>query len=85
MTDPSIEREYTELELRRYTGDDGGPMYIAFQGIVYDVSACPNWRSGIHRGMHFPGQDLSIEISEAPHNAEVFQHPQIKRVGRLAK
>jgi predicted heme/steroid binding protein len=76
------ERAFTEQQLRRYNGDDG-PMYIAYQGIVYDVSECPHWRGGLHEGLHFPGQDLSTELDEAPHTEEVFTRPGVRRVGRL--
>lgn len=74
---------FTETELRRYSGEDGDPMYIAYQGIVYDVSGCPKWRRGMHENLHYPGQDLSSEISDAPHQAEVFTRPCVKRVGVL--
>jgi predicted heme/steroid binding protein len=76
------EQLFSELELRRFDGEDG-PMYIAYKGIVYDVSNCPRWRTGLHENMHFPGQDLSGEIVEAPHQEEVFQRPCIKIVGRM--
>jgi predicted heme/steroid binding protein len=72
----------TESELRRYDGEDG-PMYIAYQGIIYDVSNCPKWRLGLHEGMHFPGQNLDGELNGAPHQVEVFSRPCVKRVGRL--
>lgn len=73
----------TEQDLRRYDGD-GEPMYVAFEGIIYDVTDCPKWRTGLHEGLHFPGQDLTGELLEAPHTEEVFQRPCVKRVGRLA-
>jgi len=76
------EKVFTIDELRRCDGENG-PMYISYNGIVYDVSASRRWRSGIHEGLHFPGQDLSGEFSEAPHGEEVFLHPIIKRVGRF--
>jgi predicted heme/steroid binding protein len=75
-------RVFTQRELLRYNGDDG-PMYIAHQGIVYDVSDCPKWRSGLHENLHFPGQDLTFEFPEAPHGMEVFDHPCVRRVGSL--
>jgi predicted heme/steroid binding protein len=77
------ERLFTLSELRRYDGEDG-PMYIACQGIVYDVSDCPRWRSGIHEHLHFPAQDLTSELPDAPHGAEVFRRPCLKKVGRLS-
>jgi predicted heme/steroid binding protein len=73
----------TEQDLRRYDGD-GEPMYVAFEGIIYDVTDCPKWRTGLHEGLHFPGQDLTGEFLEAPHTEEVFQRPCVKRIGRLA-
>lgn len=76
------ERIFTESELRRFDGEDGD-IFIAFRGIVYDVTGCPKWRSGLHEQLHFPGQDLTSEIIEAPHGEEVFFRPCIRRVGRL--
>jgi predicted heme/steroid binding protein len=56
---------------------------VAYRGFVYDVSACPRWRSGLHQGLHFAGQDLTQELAEAPHASEVFQRPCVRRLGRL--
>jgi len=78
------EKEFTERELLRYNGEDG-PMFIAYQGVVYDVSECPKWRKGMHENLHFPGLDLSDEIDDAPHCEEVFQRPCVKPVGKLIK
>ena len=72
----------SEAQLRRYDGEDK-PMYVAFEGVIYDVSECPHWLRGLHQGLHFPGQDLSNEITEAPHGNEVFTFPCVRRVGRL--
>lgn len=79
----SAEREFTEQELRRYTGERGQPMYIACGGVVYDVSDCPKWRTGLHELLHFPGQDLTSELPDAPHTTDVFARPCVKRVGVL--
>lgn len=70
-------------ELHRYNGDDQEEKRIAYDGIVYDVSDCPNWRKEMHRNLHFPGQDLSGEIVDAPHAADVFTRPCVKIVGNL--
>ncbi len=58
-------------------------MYIACQGIVYDVTDCPKWRSGLHEQLHFAAQDLSSELADAPHAEEVFSRPCVRRVGVL--
>jgi predicted heme/steroid binding protein len=77
------EREFSERELRTYIGERGMPMYVAHAGVVYDVTRCPKWRRGIHENQHWPGQDLTAEIDDAPHTEDVFNHPCVKRVGRL--
>jgi predicted heme/steroid binding protein len=76
------EKRITLAELRRCDGESG-PAYIAYQGVVYDVSDCPKWRLGLHENQHFPGQDLSSALVEAPHAAEVFSRPCVRRVGIL--
>ena len=78
------DRSFTHNELRIYNGDDEDRMYVAYKGIVYDVTDCPKWRRGIHEGQHFPGQDLSAELdNDAPHAGGVFSHPCVIVVGRL--
>jgi len=73
----------TLSELLRYNGDDQEENWIAYEGTVYDVSDCPNWRKEMHRNLHFPGQDLTGEIVDAPHAEDVFTRPCIKIVGSL--
>ncbi len=70
-------------ELRRNTGQRGTRKFVALNGIVYDVTDCPKWRLEMHENLHFPGQDLSSELPEAPHNEEVFARPCVKVIGRL--
>lgn len=77
------EREFTERELQRYNGEQGWPAYIAYAGVVYDVSRCPKWRTGLHEQLHFAGLDLTRSLRKAPHAEEVFRRPCVKRVGRL--
>jgi predicted heme/steroid binding protein len=73
------------LKLRRNNGDRGTPKWIAQQGVVYDVSDCPHWRKEMHEHLHFPGQDLTSELPDAPHSQIVFQNPCVRVVGRLAE
>ncbi|MEP0807349.1 MAG: cytochrome B5 [Chloroflexota bacterium] len=82
MTAP--DRIVTHLELRRNNGERGTRKYVAHNGIVYDVTDCPKWRQDLHENLHFPGQDLTSELPEAPHAEEVFSRPCVKIVGRLA-
>jgi len=71
------------LELKRNTGERGTRKFIAYKGIVYDVTDCPRWRLDLHENLHFPGQDLTGEIKEAPHAEDVFKRPCVVIIGRL--
>jgi predicted heme/steroid binding protein len=73
----------TMAELRQNTGERGTRIWIARNGIVYDVTDSPRWRTGLHEDLHFGGQDLSSEFPEAPHGPEVFLHPGVRLIGRL--
>jgi predicted heme/steroid binding protein len=77
------DRPVTRRELERQTGERGMRCYIAFRGIVYDVTDCPKWRTGLHEQLHFAGQDLTGELPDAPHESEVFDRPCVRRIGPL--
>jgi len=77
------EQIVSESELRRNTGERGTRKWIACDGMVYDVTDCPKWRLEMHERMHFPGQDLTSELLDAPHKEDVFTRPCVKVVGRL--
>jgi predicted heme/steroid binding protein len=77
-------RVVTLAELRRNTGLRGSRKWIACGGMVYDVTDCPKWRGDLHEQLHFPGQDLTSELPDAPHKREVFDRPCVKIVGKLS-
>lgn len=77
------DRIVTLAELRRNTGERGSRKWIACGGTVYDVTDCPKWRADLHEQLHFPGQDLTSELPDAPHKNEVFERPCVKVIGRL--
>jgi predicted heme/steroid binding protein len=80
---PTPNKTITRAQLLRHDGDSTDEKWVAHNGIVYDVSDCPQWRGEMHRDLHFPGQDLSGEIVDAPHGEEVFTRPCVKIIGRL--
>lgn len=68
-----MERKFSRTELQTYDGQNGKPVYISYNGDVYDVSNSPHWIGGSHYDSHPAGIDLTIEIEYAPHGEEVFQ------------
>ena len=79
------DRPVSERELKRHTGERGTRCFVAYARIVYDVTDCPKWRTGMHEQLHFAGQDLTDELPEAPHEVEVFGHPCVRRIGPLVE
>ena len=66
-------REISIQELRRCDGSSRKhPVYVAYNGLVYDVTTSSFWRTGLHHNLHWAGQDLTEELTHAPHSALVF-------------
>jgi predicted heme/steroid binding protein len=74
------DRIVTHMELRRGTGERGARKLIAFDGIVYDVTDCPKWRTDLHEQLHFPGQDLTSELPTRRIRRMFFQGRVSKRL-----
>ncbi len=75
---PDKLKEFTPADLAANNGSEGRPVYIAFQGKVYDVSGSDLWEDGQHMGAHAAGADLTGEFADAPHGEEVFErYPQV--------
>ncbi len=69
--DMKLER-YKRNQLALRNGQDMEEIWVAYQGIIYDVSKSRLWREGKHYE-HWAGQDLTEELErDAPHMAEVF-------------
>jgi predicted heme/steroid binding protein len=71
---------YTRAQLALRNGRDKPEIWIAYQGIIYDVSRSRLWKTGTHYE-HWAGQDLTDELAEAPHTATVFD--KFKAIGKL--
>lgn len=72
--------EYSRGELALRNGQDMEEIWVAYQGIIYDVTQSRLWRDGKHYE-HWAGQDLSPELAKAPHTAVVFER--FEKVGKL--
>ncbi|MCE5202705.1 MAG: cytochrome b5 domain-containing protein [Coriobacteriales bacterium] len=73
-------KEFTLDELARFDGRDGRPAYVAYKGVVYDVTESSMWNDGDHEGMHQAGADLTTAHEDAPHDEHVLDFPEVGRV-----
>ncbi|PSL04407.1 cytochrome b5 domain-containing protein [Cecembia rubra] len=73
-------KTYTKQQLALRNGQDRPEIWVAYQGIIYDVSQSRLWKNGKHYE-HWAGQDLSEELQDAPHTANVFL--KFDQVGKL--
>lgn len=71
---------YTNSQLALRNGQDKEEIWVAYQGIIYDVTNSRLWRNGKHYE-HWAGQDLTAELANAPHTKLVFEKFEI--VGSL--
>lgn len=71
---------FTRSQLALRNGQDRDEIWIAYKGLIYEVSASRHWRGGMHYG-HWSGQELSEELADAPHAEEVFAR--MRLVGKL--
>ncbi len=72
--------EFTQAQLALRNGQDKPEVWIAYKGVIYDVTASKMWRAGKHYE-HWAGQDLTHELKDAPHTERVFE--KFKVIGTL--
>lgn len=72
--------EYTRSHLALRNGQDKPEIWVAYKGMIYDVTRSKLWRAGKHYE-HWAGQDLTEELKDAPHNQNVFD--KFKIIGTL--
>lgn len=75
-------QEYSPAKLALRNGNDKPEIWVAFQGLIYDVSTSRLWKRGMHYE-HWAGQDLTEELADAPHSDRVFERFPV--VGKLKK
>lgn len=70
----------TRSQLALHNGQDKETIYVAYNGLIYDVTDSRLWRNGKHYE-HWAGQDLTAELVDAPHSEKVFER--FEAVGKL--
>jgi predicted heme/steroid binding protein len=73
-------KEFTAEQLTEFDGTDGKPAYVAYKGVVYDVSESAMWGEGDHEGMHQAGADMTVDHEDAPHDVYVTDFPEVGRL-----
>ncbi|WP_082305116.1 cytochrome b5 domain-containing protein [Persicobacter sp. CCB-QB2] len=73
-------KEYTKSQLALRNGQDKEEIWVAHEGIIYDLTKSRMWRNGQHYE-HWAGQDLTEELADAPHSEKVFE--KFSPVGKL--
>jgi len=71
---------YTKQQLALRNGQDRPQIWVAYLGVIYDVTESRLWRNGKHYE-HWAGQDLTDELADAPHAEGVFE--KFSAVGKL--
>lgn len=71
---------YTKSQLALRNGQDRPEIWVAFDGKIFDMTRSKLWKNGKHYE-HWAGQDLTEELSDAPHSANVFE--KFKPIGQL--
>jgi predicted heme/steroid binding protein len=71
VTSNNVQKTFTIDELKNYDGQNGRPAYVAVSGVVYDVSALPQFSTGSHKG-HMAGTDMTAVMQNSPHGNSVL-------------
>ncbi len=67
--------------LCQFDGKDGRPAYIAYKGIIYDVTRSRLWKNGSHVMKHAAGNDLTDLLKNAPHGEDkILMMPQVGKL-----
>jgi predicted heme/steroid binding protein len=65
-------KTYTRGQLALRNGQDKPEIWVAFRGLIYDMTHSKLWKNGKHYE-HWAGQDLTPELADAPHSEKVFE------------
>ncbi len=56
--------------LCQFDGKEGRPAYVAYKGLLYDVTKSKLWKNGLHAAKHAAGNDLTDMLKNAPHGED---------------
>lgn len=73
-------KEFTAEDLAAFDGLEGRSAYVAYKGMVYDVTESAMWGDGDHEGMHQAGADLTDAHDDAPHDTYITDFPEVGKL-----
>lgn len=74
-------QDLTLDDLSQFDGKDGRPAYIAYKGLIYEVTKSKFWKDGSHLKKHLSGSDLTDVLKTAPHGEEkILSMPQVGKL-----
>lgn len=73
---------FNQNQLALRNGQDKEEVWVAYKNLIYDVTDSRLWKNGKHYE-HWAGQDLTDELEDAPHTANVFD--KFEPIGRLIR
>lgn len=76
-------KDLTPEELQRFDGKEERPAYVAYKGVVYEVTNSRLWQGGSHARKHLAGFDLTDVLKTAPHGEEKIMSMPV--AGRLVE
>lgn len=71
LLDNSINKEMNLKELKIFDGS-ASKAYVAYAGVIFDVTDSRLWKEGLHMRKHRAGEDLTMAFMEAPHGPDVL-------------
>jgi predicted heme/steroid binding protein len=63
---------FSKSQLSLRNGQDKPEIWVAYKNLIYDMTHSKMWKNGKHYE-HWAGQDLTEELSDAPHSEKVFE------------
>ena len=63
------EKTFTKTQLAKFDGRNGNAAYVAYEGIVYDVSS--KWEDGEHHGIK-AGMDITSQLDNCSFHEDGF-------------
>ncbi len=80
----SVDKTFTSAQLAEFNGKSGKDAYIAYDGVVYDVTdkLSTTWKNGVHHDL-IAGTDLTAQVNSCDQHAITFMTAQFNTYPRV--